>query len=336
MPFIFTPGQLARQSEFYHQLAALTVAGVGVVKALEIIRNSPPSRWYRPAIMSVLERLNCGSTLTEALASLGRWIPQFDLALLEAGEKSGRLDICFRLLSDYYNERASLSRSIINQMLVPALTVHFAVLIFPTDVLAQLFMQGEVMPFVQQKLVVLVPLYLSILLLIYFSQGRRSEGWRDGMEKVSRMVPVLGSARRKLALARLSISLEGLMGAGAPIIEAWEAAAASSGSPALARAVRSWRPSVEAGQTPAEMVQESGLFPELFANLYSTGEVSGQLDDALRRLYRHYREEGTRELKLAAEMFPRVIYLIVVFLVAYQVISFWSGYFSGVMKMIEP
>ena len=96
---------------------------------------------------------------------------------------------------------------------------------------------------------------------------------------------VLGTARQDLALARLAAALEALLNAGVPIIGAWELAATASGSPALRRSVEGWRPRLEQGSTPAELISESGQFPSVFSSLYHTGEISGQLDQTLNRIH---------------------------------------------------
>ena len=88
-----------------------------------------------------------------------------------------------------------------------------------------------------------------------------------------------------------------------------------------------------AGQTPAESLQSSATFPALFANQYTTGEVSGKLDDTLRRLHRYYQEEGTRKLQAVAQWTPRLVYLIVAGIIAWKVISFWMGYFDQIQKI---
>jgi type II secretory pathway component PulF len=121
-----------------------------------------------------------------------------------------------------------------------------------------------------------------------------------------------------------------LLSAGVSIIDAWELASDASGSPALRRTVSAWRPRVLAGQTPAEAVEESGVFPDLFAHLYKTGEISGQLDETLRRLYEHYHEEASRKLRAVAQWTPRLIYFAVIILIAYQVVSFWTGYYGQI------
>jgi type II secretory pathway component PulF len=114
------------------------------------------------------------------------------------------------------------------------------------------------------------------------------------------------------------------------IIEAWELAATASGSPALRRTVLAWRPLVDAGQTPAEVVNASGRFDHVFASQYSTGEVSGQLDETLGRLHTYYQEEGTRKLRAFTQWTPRAIYLGVMLMIGYLVVRWWANYFQQV------
>jgi hypothetical protein len=63
--------------------------------------------------------------------------------------------------------------------------------------------------------------------------------------------------------------------------------------------------------------------------------VSGQLDDALRRLYRIYMESATTGLQRLATWLPKIIYLGVVLAIAYQIISFWTGYFDQINQLTK-
>jgi len=324
---IITPGQLSRRADFYHQLGQLTGAGLGLIRALEQLRSHPPDRSYREPIGRLLEQLAGGCTLTDALQRSGNWLPAFDVALLQAGEQSGRLDACFRLLADYYTDRARLARQIIGDLAYPAFLLHFAVFIFP---FAQFFLSGNWVTYLCQTLGVLIPLYAVVALTIFAAQSRHGEAWRGFIESVLHPIPVLGTARQYLALARLAAALEALLSAGVTIIEAWELAATASGSPALRRTVLAWRPEVNGGQTPAEAVSASGKFPELFATQYATGEISGKLDDTLGRLHGYYQEEGLRKLHSFSRWIPRAIYFCVVLMIAYRIIHFYTGYFNMV------
>ncbi|HKW29223.1 MAG TPA: type II secretion system F family protein [Verrucomicrobiae bacterium] len=326
MPFIVTPRQLDQRAELFHQLSQLTSAGIGIIPALEQIKRSPPSRSYRGPLQRLLDKLAQGATVAEALNGLG-WLPAFDLALIEAGERSGRIDACLRLLADYYNERARLIRQTIADLMYPVFVFHLAIFV---STLLEFLWSG---PWLLVLLGGLVPPYAATVFLIYAGQDRHNEAWRTKLESVVRFIPVLGTARHYLALARLAAALEALISAGVNIFEAWELAATASGSPALRHAVADWRPKVTAGQMPSEAVRACRLFPETFANFYASGEVSGKLDESLRHLNRLYNEEGSRKLHLVSRWVPRFIYFMVALFVGYIVIRFWTNYFNQINQL---
>lgn len=312
----------------YHQLSQLAAAGIGLTQALEIQQRKPPARSYRKPLAQILEKLAQGSTFAEAAASTGRWLPQFDAALLEAGETSGRLPACLKLLAEHYAERAGLLRHSIASLAYPVFLFHFAIFIGPIQ---EFFLpKGSVTAYLAQTFGVLVPIYVAVGLLIYAAQGRHGERWRGIVESIVGFIPLCGSARRSLALARLASALEALLSAGVSIVRAWELAAAASGSPALKHAVLRWRPQIDAGLTPADMLDQSAEFPELFASMYRTGEVSGTLEDTLHRLHALYQDEGSLKLKAIADWTPKLVYFGVMIMIAWRVVSFWLGYFNQI------
>ena len=216
--------------------------------------------------------------------------------------------------------------SMISDLAYPAFLFHMAIFLFP---FIAFFSNGNLSLFLWRTFGVLIPIYVGIFLLIKSMQGRRGAGWRAFMERVLSPVPVLGTARHSLALSRLSAALEALLNAGVTIIQAWEMAATASGSPAILKTVLAWKPQLETGQTPSEVVNASSQFPELFANLYHSGEISGQLDDSLKRLRDYYQEEGSRKLHLFAQWGSRLIYFAVAGYVAYKVIGFYTAWPQG-------
>src|SRR5688572_31921129 len=138
---ILTPGQISRRANFYFQLASLLSAGVPIIQALEQGRNNT-GRSYEAPITTVLNKLQQGATFSEAVEATGKWLPAFDRALFDAGEKSGRLDASFRSLGKYYTQRASMLREIISGLAYPIFILHLAVFIFPTSYLTGLFLNN--------------------------------------------------------------------------------------------------------------------------------------------------------------------------------------------------
>ena len=334
MPLIVTPRQFTQRAELYQQLAQFTSAGIPILRALEQIKRSPPARSYRVPLQHLLDEIARGATLAESLQSLN-WLPAFDLALIGAGEQSGRLDTCFRLLSDYYNDRARVIKQVISQLIYPIGLIHLAAVVFLIVLpFAKSQFNASLLLLSAQAAAALLPLYGAVGLMIYVTQSKHGEQWRARIESLLRPVPILGAARHFLALARLAAALEALISAGVNIIEAWDLAATASGSPALRRAVANWKPGVVAGQMPSEAVRLCRLFPETFANLYASGEISGKLDESLRHLNRLYHEDGTRKLNAFATWAPRLVYLLVALVVAYKVVQFYTAYFNQVSTVM--
>ena len=332
MSFLVTPGHFSRRAELYHQLGQMTAAGIGLLQSLETLRRSPPARSFFLPLTQAIDLITRGSTFTEAFGSTGRWLPDFDRGVLRAAEHSGRLADCFRMLSQYYDNRAQLAREILSGLAYPVFLFHFAIFLGPFP---ELFLTGNVAAYLAKTLSMLLPIYVLVAVGIVACQGPRGESWRAFLEGVFRRVPLLGVALHALALARLAAALEALISAGVTILEAWEIAAAACGSTAIRRLVFAWKPRLLAGETPAELVRDDSLFPDLFGSLYHTGEISGQLDDTLKRIHAMYFEEGARKLRALAKWVPKFIYLAVALFIAYRVISFYAGYYAQVGEILK-
>ncbi len=331
-----TPRQLEQRAGLYHQLGLLTSSGIPILQALETLGRKPVHRDMPVRLEALRLQIEGGSTLTDALRSLGHWMPAFDVAILNAGEQSGRLDQCFHTLAEHYRLRAQLIRELIGGLAYPAFVVLFAILLFPTDMLAGLILRGEVLRYVTAKGLILVPVLAMCFFLAQVFMKEHSTAWRSRIERMLHPVPVLGSALRELALSRFAAALEALISAGVGIRESLPVAAHASGSVTLSNAVSAWAGPMHAGRTPSELLSNDDAFPEMFANLYHSGEISGQMDKTLMQLHEHYHDEGRRKLQLLARWTPKVVYLAVAAGIGWQVIGFYSGYFDQINQAIGP
>ena len=92
----------------------------------------------------------------------------------------------------------------------PAFLFHFAIFILP---FSAFFASGNLPRYLLQTFGVLVPLYVVVFLLILAAQSRHGETWRSIVEEVLHRVPVLGKARRELALSRCPPPVENSLSA---------------------------------------------------------------------------------------------------------------------------
>lgn|GEM_PF-90449 len=374
MAIALLPGHFVRRGELYHQLRAMTVAGLPLIKTLEALRRSPPSLGDRKPLDTTITAIQLGGTLSEGMRQSKGWLGPFDLALIENGERAGRLDHSFGLLERYYNERALLARKIYSGLLYPVLTLHLACFIFPLP--AMLSPQGISMnEYLVRALAPLAMVYGLTLLLVLTGQSSWGKRWRAVLELACRYSPVtylvvlgalflvsqalpqaggwffnwlilgpgvawilylVAGAWKNLALARTAMLLDALLNAGVDVVKSWDMAGSGCGSPAISRAVAKWLPRVSEGnETPGEVLSNCGEFPELFQNLYATGEVSGQLDDTLRRLQDYHQEEGSRRMAMVAEWAPRVLYAFVALMIIKMIFALAGGYMKTIGNVID-
>jgi type IV pilus assembly protein PilC len=332
-----TPGQLNRRAQLYDQLGSMIAAGVPLVQALEMASRNNSIRTSRKNILALISHLQEGHTFSDSMTKVQGWMPEFDVALLSVGEESGRLDTSFKLLARYYASRAKIIRDTISGLIITVMTLNVFLIVFPLGYLIG-FVQGiinnqfaQCVLFIIEKIVVFGSLYGSVFFLIFACQGNRGEKWRAGVESVVRMIPLLRTAVKYLALARLASALGALTNAGVSVVKSWELASAACGSPRLKHEVLTWTPQLETGLTPAEMVAQISYFPEMFRNLYHTAEISGKLDETLVRLHSYYEEEGFHTLRLFTRILNGTIYGTVMLLVAINIIRFWMNYYGAAL-----
>jgi type II secretory pathway component PulF len=103
----------------------------------------------------------------------------------------------------------------------------------------------------------------------------------------------------------------------------------------LDREISQWREQIEAGVRPSELLRDNRRFPAVFANLYATGEASGQLDDHLGRINTYYQESGTNTLRQVSAWTPRILYLVIAVWIGYQIVSFYAGYFRNIFELSD-
>lgn len=328
---LLAPAGPAARALFYSQLATFAEAGVPVLRALEQLARTPPHRGLRTLAAGLLASVKEGGTFTDAFRHPSSHTPVFDIALIEAGERSGRLDQVFGTLARHHRARAENLAAVRQECVYPALVLHLAIFIAP---LPAWFQTGSTAGYLLQTLGPLAFLYGSAGFLLWALQGSRGEAWRALLERIFLRVPLLGAARADLALARLAGALEALVSAGVLVTAAWPLAAEASGSPLVRQTVEGWRRDLEAGHPPGEKVAAAGIFPDLFVSSYLTGEMSGRLDQQLAWLARHHEEQGFAKMRAVSRWAPRVLYGFIVLWVAFQILRLAAGYVGTLNQLL--
>lgn len=101
----------------------------------------------------------------------------------------------------------------------------------------------------------------------------------------------MGELIRKVAIARFTRTLSTMISSGVPILDALEITAKTAGNMIVEEVIMDARSSIAEGQTVAEPLSESSIFPGMVTQMISVGESTGALDAMLEKIADFYDDE---------------------------------------------
>jgi type IV pilus assembly protein PilC len=118
-----------------------------------------------------------------------------------------------------------------------------------------------------------------------------SPGGRVVIDGITLKLPILGLLMRKIAVARFCRTLSTLLASGVSILEALDITAKTAGNAIVEASVLTTRRSIERGETIAQPLRETAVFPPMVVQMIGVGEATGALDTMLGKIADFYEEE---------------------------------------------
>jgi len=262
-----------QMAEFSYHLSSMTNGGIPIVRALRLLSEEPHGQAYRKILPPMIDVLQGGGTLAEALRAESKYLPDMFVESMIAGEMAGRLDVVLEDLTKHYEQMLRLIRLYWRGAMYPIMLVISAVVIIPY-VRGLIFSADSVevytLKFIWRLVRALGPYFLVILVLARLGILRKIT---DPI--FSRIWPSAGFWRR-LALARFCRCMGIMLGAGLTVRQSIERSAAVTTHPQLKRALCQAVPLVQQGASLDEALQETGVLPGMVQELVHVGELSGR------------------------------------------------------------
>ena len=317
-------------STWYHQLAQSLEAGLPLSAALRNSRGTGAPAHVLERIAQVIES---GGTIREALAAADPWMPEADRLFLDAAAHAGRMPRTLHLLSRRHHQLGAASLRVVIGCLYPVAVLHLGLFLLP---LARMIdwekgFTWDTLAYGRGLAFTVIPIWLALGGLVLLAR-------RPGavVEKITRLVPIVGRYVRIRALSDFCFGLGNLLEAGTPIDRAWTTTGAISRDPDLQAAATGISAIIAQGMPPGPHLADYPCFPPEFVALYRTGESSGQLEINLQRLAADTDAQAQRALTLATVVYPGLMFLAVAVGVGYFVISIYSGYLKMLTQLAAP
>ncbi|MFH0772566.1 MAG: type II secretion system F family protein [Candidatus Omnitrophota bacterium] len=107
-------------SRFSRGMAALTKSGIPFIEGLEVVEKTIPNSLIRRTFEDVRRQINVGQNVTEAFKTSGVFPPMV-IQLINAGERSGKLDEMFSEIASFYEPEVEYALRNLTSLLEPFL-----------------------------------------------------------------------------------------------------------------------------------------------------------------------------------------------------------------------
>jgi len=292
---------------FTRQFATMVNAGLPLVQCLDVLARQQPKPSFKQAIQNVMMEVEGGQTLSEGLAKHKHIFGDLYVNMIAAGETGGILDTILQRLAVFLEKNDALQRKIKGAMTYPAIVLFVAVgacifmLIGVIPVFAKMFADfGGELPAPTRVVMGLSDflranwyiLGAAIAALVFaFKRFRKTDKGEMLTDKAFLRIPIIGTVLRKGGVSRFTRTLGTLISSGVPILQGLEITARTAGNRVIQLAVENTAKSISQGDTIAEPLKQSGVFPPMVVQMIAVGEQTGALDEMLSKVADFYDDE---------------------------------------------
>lgn len=323
-------GQITRKDliTFCFDLEQISRAGIPLLEGMRDLRDGMDNPRFREILTSVLEDIEGGKTLSQALAGFPRVFAPVFVSLIRAGELSGTLTEVFENLGTTLKWQDELASQTKRLLAYPTLVffVVFAVMMFllmylVPQVTTLLKTMGLTLPFQTRALIwvsEVVSTWWPLLVFLPFAavigvgiMSKANPRTKYMLDYLALRLPVTGEILQKIILARFANFFALMYRSGITVLDAIRTSEDIVGNRAIAEGLQRAGQQINAGESMSEAFQNLGMFPPLVIRMLRTGENTGALDVALMNITYFYnrdvKESVDKALKLLEPMLTLVL-----------------------------
>ena len=329
---------------FTKQFSLMIENGVNIVSALKLLQRGQKKRTFRNIIMAAADDIEKGSTLQDALAAYPQVFDNLYLAMIAAGEKSGKLDIIMRQLVIYIEKSIKIKSQVKSAMTYPSMILIVAIsvvsllLAFVVPSFAKQFEStGQKLPELTQLVIDMSNGLMDNWLFIVGAIGlfvgiskqtlKTSKG-RLILDKFLLTAPILGDVMTKISVGRFCSTMSTMLGAGVSILDSLKICAQASGNQVVETFVYTVRDTIEKGGSFFKPLEQSPLFPPLVSSMVEVGEATGKLDDTLSKITEIYDQEVDTAIEAMTAMIEPIMIVGIGGIVGFIVLAMYLPVFD--------
>lgn len=335
---------------FCFHLEQLARAGVPLVESLADLRDSLENPSFREIIAGMVESIEGGKTLSQALAEHPKIFDDVMVSLIRAGEETGSLpEVLANLLESlkWQDELASHTKKLI---MYPAFlgTVVMAVTLFMMIYLVPKMAgfirnMGQELPLQTKVLIatsdffvnywylvlglpIIAAAIITFLVKTNYAAHRR-------FDDLKLRLPWIGGILKKIILSRFASVFAMMYGSGITILDSIKTTENVVGNIVIKEGLERVGNLIAEGQNVTAAFHEVGLFPPLVLRMLRVGENTGALDDALTNVSYFYNRDVRESIEKVQSMIEPVMTVIIGIILGWIMLAVLGPIYDTITKM---
>lgn len=290
---------------FFVHMESLLRAGVPILDALTDLRDSAETLPMRELAGGLRDRIETGSTFSDAVAAYPQVFSPLTVGLIRAGEVTGKLPEVLAEIVDSLKWQDELTAQAKKALMYPAFVatvitgvVFFLMIYLVPQLVAFLRNMGQELPLQTRLLIAVSEFFVEwwfavigapvLAIVVLAVAARRDPRVRHAIDRTLLRLPVFGEVVKKILLARFANTFGLMYGAGITVIDSLRHCEEAAGNLEVRDAIGRTRQLIVQGVSIAEAFATVGLFPPLVIRMLKVGEHTGDIDGSLKNVSYFY------------------------------------------------
>ena len=329
---------------FCRQFYVMLDSGLSIGKALNILIEQGEKPKIREALIGVNGDLKRGETLASSMRKRKDVFPNLLTSMIDAGERSGNLDIILKRMSEYYEKETKIRGKIKSAMIYPivlgvvAIIAITFILTFVMPTFVQMFEENNVDLPMSTKMVLgtskmlgkygIIIFLILVTAIILLGKYLKSEEGQYKLSIINLKIPVIKKLTQKIIVSRFTRTMGIVSSSGMSLVTSLEIVASVVGNKIAEKELLKVKEKVLKGEGLGDSIMKIKIFPPMLASMVKVGEEAGSLDSILDKTADFYDDELEREIQTATALIEPAMIVVMGIIIGFLLISILTPMFK--------
>ncbi|EHK2442127.1 type II secretion system F family protein [Clostridium perfringens] len=329
---------------FCRQFYVMLDSGLSIGKTLNILIEQGEKPKLREALIGVNSDIKRGETLANSMRKRKDVFPNLLTSMIDAGERSGNLDIILKRMAEYYEKETKIRGKIKSAMIYPivlgvvAIIAITFILTFVMPTFVQMFEENNVDLPTSTKMVLgtskmlgkygIIIFLILVTAIILLGKYLKSEEGQYKLSIINLKIPVIKKLTQKIIVSRFTRTMGIVSSSGMSLVTSLEIVASVVGNKIAEKELLKVKEKVLKGEGLGDSIMKIKIFPPMLASMVKVGEEAGSLDSILDKTADFYDDELEREIQTATALIEPAMIVIMGIIIGFLLISILTPMFT--------